>query len=195
MRRYLGYIIILITVVAVAAVIVYGLTRPKPPEVPPETTATPTQPSNPQGAIPGDLSVKGFNVTKRDEQGNQVWSLQAGTEVKVNADSKQAEAKNVHWLLQQGSDTEWVVDAPQIVIDYETSRLVFTGGVKVKSADGSRRFSVPRLTYEPNSKKLIGEGGARFSQGGTVVTGERLVVDTKAHTVRLSGDMQAHIGK
>ena len=195
MRLRLGYIIIAVGVAVVVGFVAYGLTRPKAPEIAATGAPAAAQPGPGTGVLPGDLSVEGFNVTKRDEQGNPVWSLKAGTEVQVNAASKQAEAKNVHWSLQQGANTEWVVDAPQVVIDYETSRLVFTDGVKVRSADGTRRFSVPRLTYEPDSKQLIGEGGARFVQGGTVITGERLVVDTRAHTVRLSGGMQANIGK
>ena len=195
MRRYLGYILIGAVVLAVAAVIAYGLTRPKPTDVlPPPATGTPALPNGPQAAVPSDLSVEGVNVTKRDAQGNPVWSLKAEQEVKVDAESKQAQATGVHWSLQEGSDTEWIVDAPQVVIDYETGRVVFTEGVKVQSADGSRRITVPRLTYEPGSKQLLGQGQARFSQGGTVMTGEGLVVDTKTHQVRLS-DMKAHIQK
>lgn len=195
MRLRLGYIIIAVGVALVVAVLVDGLTRPPAPAVPVSRPAPPGTSAPATGVLPGDMSVEGANVTQRDEQGNPVWSLQAETEMKVDAAKGRAEAENVRWSLQQGTDTEWVVEAPQIVIDYETGRLAFSTGVKVRSADGARQFSVPILRYEPDTKRLIGEGGARFSQGGTVIAGERIVVDTKAKTVRLSGGMRAHIGK
>ncbi len=195
MGRRFGLVIIVVGVAAVLSAVIYGLTRPAPApitEPPPVLGAAPT---SPQAPVTGDVKIEGARVTKNDAQGRPEWSLQAGTEVQVKAGSEQAEARNVHWSLQQGSDTEWVVDAPQIVIYYQTGRLVFSDGVKVRSADDARRFSVDRLTYEPDTKRLVGEGNARFSMGGTWIAGPRLVVDTKANTVRLSGGMRAHIGK
>ena len=195
MRQRLGIIIIAVGVLVVVGIIAYGLVHPTSKPLPPATAPGTGQPGQAQGLLLGDVTISGSTVSKADPQGHPEWTLQAENEVQVKAGSTQAEAKNVKWSLLQGTQTEWIVDAPQIVIEYKTGRLVFSDGVKVASADGSRRFSADRLTYEPDSKQLVGEGNPQFASGGALITGQHMVVDTKAHTVRLSGGMQAHIGK
>jgi LPS export ABC transporter protein LptC len=200
MRQRPGIIIIVVAVAVVAGIIIYALARPRPEATP---GGTPGTAAGGQGgaagkapeALPGEVSISGSSVTKTDRQGNPEWKLQAENKVQVKAGSNQAEAKNVKWSLLQGAQTEWLVNAPEIAIDYQSGRLVFSEGVQVQSADGSRRFSADRLTYQPDSKQLVGEGHARFAGEGALITGQRLVVDTTAHTVRVSGDVRAHVGK
>ena len=194
MRLRLGYIIIALGVAGVAAIIAYGLGHPGAKLVPP-VVANALEPSRPPGTLPGNLSVKGSSVTKNDKQGHPEWTMQAGTELKAQAGSTTAEAQNVDWKLLQGSQTQWIVNAPQVTIDTQSERVVFSEGVKVESADGSRRFSADRLTYVPETRELVGDGNPRFSQGGMLITGKHLIVDTRANIVRFTGGMKAHIGK
>jgi LPS export ABC transporter protein LptC len=193
MRLRPGYIIIAVGLAVVAGIIAYGLVHPTSKPPPPVKPAA-GPPGQPQGPLPGDLSIQGSRVTKTDPQGNPEWTLQAPSAVQVQAGSTQAEAKNVKWSLLQGNQTEWIVDAPEVVIEYKPGRLVFSNGVKVRSADGSRQFSSDRLTYEPDSKRLVGEGEAQFSMGSMWMTGKNLVVDTRQNKVYFTGT-HAHIGK
>lgn len=185
-------------VLAVGAVATWGLLRRQPTSPPGpaspvgETSGAAT--STAAGALKGQVEVEGAKVTKRDEQGNLVWALEAETQVSISPETRQATAQNVRWSLQQGAKAEWIVEAPALVIDYETGRLRFTEGVRVCSADGARRFRVGQLTYEPETKRLIGEGGAQMESNQTVVTGGRLVVDTRAKQIRLSGGVKAKVG-
>lgn len=197
MRQRLGILIVVFGVLAVAAVATWGLLRRQTSSPPPParlTQGAPAPGTPAEGALKGQVEVEGAQVTKRDEQGNLVWALEAETQVSLDPETKQATAQNVRWSLQQGAKAEWIVEAPALVIDYETGRLRFSEGVRVRSADGARRFRVGRLTYEPDSKRLIGEGGAQMESNQVTVTGARLVVDTRARQVRLSGGVRAKVG-
>jgi lipopolysaccharide assembly outer membrane protein LptD (OstA) len=121
--------------------------------------------------------------------------MQTGTGLTAKAGTTTAEAQNADWKLLQGNQTQWIVNAPAVTVDTQSGRVVFSEGVRVQSADGTRRFSADRLTYEPDTRELIGEGNPRFSQNGMVMTGKHLVVDTVHDTVHFTGGMQAQIGK
>ncbi|HEY3397778.1 MAG TPA: LPS export ABC transporter periplasmic protein LptC [Armatimonadota bacterium] len=191
MRKTVGIAIIALGVVLAAGVVIYGLTRP--PTRPPANEVAPAA-TTPTDALKGELQVEGASVSKTDAQGHPLWSLQAGTKVTLNPEQKQATGKDVHWSLQAAGKTAWLVDAPSLVIDYTTGRLTFTDGVHVSSADGKQQVKVRNLTYEPDSKQLVGTGGAEFRSQQATVTGERVVVDTQAHKVKLSGGVRAHVG-
>lgn len=199
MRQPLGILIMVFGVLAVGAVATWGLLRRQPASLPvssgPEAgLSTPASPTA-EGILKGQVEVEGAKIAKRDEHGNVVWALEAETQVSLNPETRQATAQNVRWSLQQGAKAEWIVEAPALVIDYETGRLHFSQGVRVRSADGARRFRVGQLTYEPESKRLIGEGGAQMESQQLTVTGARLVVDTRARQVRLSGGVRAKVGR
>ena len=194
MRLRPGIILIVVVLAAIGVTIVYAITHTHPVTAPGAGTPAANAVAPAPGVLPKGLTVKGTDVSKADAQGHPEWTLQAPQEMQVKGSGGQAEAKDVKWKLLQGAKTEWTVDSPQIVVDYQSGKLVFTDGVKAESSDGSR-FSVDKLTYEAGSKQLVGEGDARFSSGGALITGQHMVVDTKAHTVRVSGGVHAHVGK
>lgn len=191
MKRHIGILIILLGLLGAGAAVVVGLSRPRPaPAAPPEQKVE--QPAADE-LIRGDLEIQGATLSKHDAQGNLVWSLEAETQIAFNAERKTAEARNVNWRLQS-QGISWVVEAPHLVIDYETGQLEFTRGVQLYSTDESQRFSVTQLVYQPDSRKLIGEGPVEFRRGAATVTGGRLVVDNRARQVRLTGGVRCRVG-
>lgn len=192
MRKYTGILIIGLGVLAAVAAILIGLSRQPPaPATPPEQRVE-DQPAA-EELILGDLEIEGTTIAKHDERGNLVWSLEAETQIAFDPERKTAEAQNVNWRLQSQGVT-WVVEAPHLVISYETEGLEFTQGVKLYSTDGRWRFSVTRLVYQPDTKKLIGDGPVEFALGASEVTGGRLVVDNRARQTRLTGGVRCRVG-
>ncbi|NLO74485.1 MAG: LPS export ABC transporter periplasmic protein LptC [candidate division WS1 bacterium] len=194
MRERLGLIIIAVTLAAVVIVIAVGLSRrpaePEPPSAPP-TAATPEASQLP---LQGNLTLQGSKLTQKDEQGNVEWSLQADTELSFDAQRQVAEGQRVHWQFQRGPDTEWTVDAPQVVYKYDTGRLEFTQGVELYSTARRQRISVKRLVYVSDAKELRGEGPVRLTDDEIRVTANHLLVDLEARRVKLSGGVRCHVG-
>ena len=189
MRKRWGLIIAVCGVLLAAGAVLLGLMRKSPPVPPP---AEPSAASS-EGLLKGDLKVQGATVTKQDEQGHVIWSLDAQTQVQVDAQGKVAQAQGARWTFREAGGREWVVEAPQVTLSYETGQLEFTDGVRLYTADQAQRFSVGRLRYEPDTRQLVGDGPVDYVQGGLHVTGARLVVDTQAKQIRIAGGMKARV--
>jgi len=189
MKKRWGLIIAGCGVLLAAGAVLLGLLR-KPSPAPP--TAEPSAASS-EGLLKGPLKVQGATVTKQDEQGRTIWSLNAKTQVQVDAQGKVAQAQGAHWTFREAGGREWVVEAPQVTLQYETGQLEFTDGVDLHTADGALRFRVGRLRYEPDTRQLVGDGPVDYVQGGLHVTGARLVVDTQRKQIRIAGGMKARV--
>jgi hypothetical protein len=196
MRERLGIAVIAGGVAVVLTLTLVGLLRPPAAKPGGTTAATGTATAEtPESLLKGNLSLEGSRLTQKDEQGNQEWALQAGTQLKVDTEKKIATGTQAHWYLEQGPKGDWEVEAPVVLFHYETGLLEFSSGVKVYSTDRQQRFAVKRLVYEPKSKELRGEGPVELMAGPARVTSERMVIQTGNRTVRLSGAVHMHVSK
>jgi LPS export ABC transporter protein LptC len=201
MRARLGLAIIVLGVVVVCAALVVGLLHHP---APPPAGNAPGSASTAAGALTGaasqlkgDVTVQGSQLTKRDAQGNPVWALQAGSEIKFDPQRKVAEGKNAHWSLQSGTGPsgEWLVDAPEVLYSLDSGQVEFTGGVVIHSADGKQTFHAQRMVYVPAAQELRGEGPVEMVSGTSRVTADQMVIATDKHQVRLLGKVHFRLTK
>jgi lipopolysaccharide assembly outer membrane protein LptD (OstA) len=83
-----------------------------------------------------------------------------------------------------------IVNAPVFRADYAAKTLTFDEGVMGVMSDRSASFKVNHVVYNFTSQKLVGTGGARFTQGQYLATAQQIVVDAKAKRVRMSGGVR-----
>jgi LPS export ABC transporter protein LptC len=193
-RLSLGTIILIAGVVLVVVALIVGLAhRQAPPS--PNAAAPAATGTRPQDLLKGNLSLQGTQMTKRDAAGNPVWSLQAGSEIKVDSATKTAQGENAHWFLQNGASSEWQVEAPEVLYRLDSGQVEFTGGVKCYSTDGKQRFHAQRLVYDPATKELRGQGPVELDSGKSRVTSDQIVIATDKHVARLIGAVHFRLAK
>ena len=193
MRSRIGLIIAGIVVGVSIAVMVAGLRSARqephiaePPDAQIEEANGPEQPATELQ----DLTVEGAQVTQKDAQGNIIWQLATAGEFDYDRASQTLRAEAVRCELMRQDEETLIVEAPKFVASYRERVLKFSQGVRAYAADRSQLFQMPEAVYQLDTRKLIAIGAVRFRYGQYEATARRLVVDSRAAQVRMSGGVR-----
>ncbi len=196
MRSYVGLTIVVIVVLVAIAVVIIG-TRLSPglPAVPEGMAQQATKPA--QSSIDQsitklqNLTIEGVQVTQRDEAtGEIIWQVSAQGEYGYSEDNQVLQAEDIRWELTRPRQDSLIVEAPLFLASYPQRNIIFSEGVRAYTPDRSQLFEMAELIYQRDTDKLIADGRVRFRYGGYETTANRLVIDNRAHEVRMSGGVR-----
>lgn len=181
-------IVIVLLVLAVAIGAITLAVRRSPAPVGEEAAQALKKAAEPAGTPA--VGVHGADIEQRDKFGKLEWKVAAGGELQYDKDRQVALGKNVKFQIVQADKVPVTISAPAFEANYGARKLIFTEGVQGQLTDGSSRFSVSRLEYDFNTKKLQGHGGVRYTQGLYTATAQEIVVDPVQKKVRLRGGVK-----
>ena len=192
MRSRVGLtIVVIVVLVAIAAFIVGIRLSPGPSAVPGESgqqTTESAQPSIEQAITKlQNLTMEGAQVTQRDEAGKIVWQVSARGQFGYSEDNEVLRAEDIRWELTRPGQDSLIVEAPLFLASYPERNITFSEGVRAYTPDKSQLFEMAELIYQRDTDKLIADGRVRFRYAGYETTANRLVIDNRAHEVRMSG--------
>ncbi len=193
MRSRVGLtIVVIVVVVAIAAVIIGIRLSPRPPAVPDGMAqqATESAQSGLEQAIAKlqNLTIEGVQITQRDEAtGEIIWQVSAQGEYGYSEDNEVLRAEDIRWELTRPGQDSLIVEAPLFLASYAERNIIFSEGVRAYTPDKSQLFEMAELIYQRDTDKLIADGRVRFRYAGYETTANRLVIDNRAHEVRMSG--------
>ncbi|MHB8993875.1 MAG: hypothetical protein ACYC63_01330 [Armatimonadota bacterium] len=186
MSKFVPILIVVLLVAITVGAILYAVRRqPAETELPEPAVAQTEEKAEPQG-----VHVAGAQIEQKDASGKLEWKVSAGGEMKFDKDRQNATGQNVKFELVQSGKAPIIVTAQVFEANYGARKLTFSEGVAGRMSDGSSHFAVSRLEYDLGSRKLVGSGGARFTQGLYTTTAEQIVVDPAHKKVRLKGGIK-----
>ena len=197
MAKYIPVIVVAAILLVMGGALYVGM-RPAPPPseppTPPQPVATPTA-EKPAAeaekpAAPAGIAVEGAEIEQRDPQGKLEWKVTAGGELEFDKDRQTITGKQVKFEIVSTDRLPCVINAPVFHADYGARKLVFDQGVSGHMTDGSAQFRVNHLSYNFDTSKLIGTGGARFIQGAYSASANEIILDAKAKKVRMRGGVR-----
>jgi hypothetical protein len=144
----------------------------------------------PSTKTPVGFSLEKARIEQRDPAGQLEWSVLARGELEFDKDTQTITGRDVQFEMASKARMPYLLDAPVFRADYGAKVLTFDQGVSGRLADGSATFRVNHVTFNFNTQKLVGSGGARFAQGQYLATAREIVVDPKAKKVRLRGGVR-----
>ncbi len=196
MRSRIGLTIAVIAVLVGLAVAIFGVISVRQPPATEETIELPeAEPPAPGETISElqDLTIEGGEVTKKDADGNIIWRLVTAGKFDHDRQTQTMQAENIQFELMRPGHQPLIVEAPKLLANYPQRTIRFSQGVRAYTADNSQSFEMPELIYQTDTGKLIAEGEVRFRYGGYEATARRLVIDSRAEEVRMSGSVRARL--
>ncbi len=197
MRSRIGLTIAVIAVLVGLAVAIFGVISVRQPPATEETIELPeAKPPAPGETISElqDLTIEGAEITKKDvNDGNIIWRLVTAGKFEHDRETQTMQTADVRFELMRPGHQPLIVEAPKLLANYPQRTLNFSQGVRAHTADNSQSFEMPELIYQTDTGKLIAEGEVRFRYGGYEATARRLVIDSRAEEVRMSGGVHARL--
>ena len=181
-------ILVVLLVLAVAVGAIYLAVRRSPDQSGEQAVQALTKAAEPPQAQA--VGVHGADIEQRDKSGKLEWKVTAGGQLQFDKDRQVALGKNVKFQIIQADKVPVTLSAPAFEANYGTRKLTFSKGVQGQVTDASSRFSVSRIEYDFNTKKLQGSGGVRYMQGLYTATAQEIVVDPAHKKVRLRGGVK-----
>ncbi len=187
-RAWFAVALVLAAVVLISMGIYYGSHRFAPPI---EDIIPPEEPAKPEDTLSGKgVRIEGGEVTEKDEHGVVLWSVRADGEITYDETNELLRGKDVAFVVNLQGQSAMNIEAPEFSADYHTGRIIFTKGVAGSMADKSGEFSVQRLEYQTNIKKLTGTGEAKFRKGLYTASADTIVFDLTNRQTRLHGNVK-----
>jgi len=193
MRSRVGLtIVVIVALVAIAAIIIGIRLSPRPSAVPEgmaQQAIEHAQPGIEQAIVKlQNLTIEGAQVTQRDEAtGEIIWQVSAQGQFGYSEDNEVLRAEDIRWELMRPGQDSLIVKAPLFLASYPEREITFSEGVSAYTPDKSQLFEMAELIYQRDTDKLIADGRVRFRYAGYETTANRLVIDNRAHEVRMSG--------
>ena len=189
MSRFTPIIIVVVALALAVGLIVFAVRQRPPAATTPAPGKAPATATAPSGASP-QVAVKGAEVEQRDKLGKLQWKVTASGDLQFDKGRQVAHGRDVQFQIMQADKPNILIRATSFEANYNAKKLSFEQGVSGRLADGSGEFSVQRLEYDLTTKKLVGSGGARFTQGQYTATAPEIVLDTAHTKVRMRGGVQ-----
>ena len=179
-----SWVVVFLVVLATIGFVGHRVIRPgrrhsaRPPSSAPAATSKPHAPS--------PVQVHGGTYREKNAQGRLLYEITFETG-EFDAANRLASARGVKARLAQAKGPAIVVEAPVMSAAQSDRAIRFASGANARIEDGSASFSASSLVWQMDTRKLIGESGGTFQWGELRLSGNRLVWDTKAQRVRISG--------
>lgn len=179
-RNWLVIVLVMLALLGFMARRVLHTGRPRPRQA----TLRPAPSPAPQR--PSPVRARGVSYKEYDAQNNLLYEVEFATG-EFDADRKLVSATGVKAKLMRDKGPAIFVQAPAMTVAQSDRILRFLSGAQACLEDGSARFWSSALVWQIDTRKLISEQGGTFQYGEFKLTGNRLVWDTLARRVRISG--------
>lgn len=187
-RQWFSVGAVLVAVVLITVGIYYGSRFFAPPI---EEVIVPEEADKPEDTMASKgVRIEGGKVIEKDEHGTVLWSVRADGDITYDETNQLLRGRDVAFVVNVQGQPAMNIKAPEFTADYDTGRLVFTKGVAGEMVDKSGEFSVQRLEYQTNVKKLVGTGGAQFRKGLYNASADTIVFDLINRQTRLRGNVK-----
>ncbi|MGQ9524560.1 MAG: LPS export ABC transporter periplasmic protein LptC [Armatimonadota bacterium] len=143
-----------------------------------------------QGSAGATSIITNPQVVYRDRGGNVLWSARARRSI-ARQDTSAVELEGVSATIYDSGRPAWTCRADWLRAEEPSSQVVFSGGVRIESADGQSKLAAPHVVWAIREGQIRGDGGVRVRVGKLVVNGSRFEVSTRDGTWRVVGGSTA----
>jgi LPS export ABC transporter protein LptC len=148
------------------------------------------EPSGKEKEQPLLLEVQGVKLVGWDEEGRKSWELQADSGKQFI--NKMILTKVKIKLLEEGKLASGG-EADRVVVEIDTSNLLFEGKVKLISyVDGAELLS-SNLEWIASEKKLLTEERVVFKRGDLITEGWGLVADPELEQIEIKREVVTRV--
>lgn len=147
-----------------------------------DVSATPPQ----AGAVGVAINPK---VAYRDAAGRPLWEAVAKRST-VSQNPSSIRLEGVKATLYTEGKPAWFCFAPILTAQRPSERVVFSGGVRIKSADGKQTFNARTVTWDAEKQTLYGEGDVTVTLENTKISGQKFEASTSDGSWRVMGESQ-----